>query len=299
MGVHRGLAVAFLSAHRSNSRARCPTAALCASFALVALAIAVGACESKRTYRATGIVEQVDAEFGQVVIAHEAIPGFMDAMTMNFAVPDPALLAALAPGQRIEFLLEVTGRSFRVIQATVVGEAETSEGWARLGERLVRFDPAPDFSLVDQSGEALTLADLAGKTILLDFIFTQCTGPCPILTSAHVSVQRSLPDGLRERVHFVSISLDPANDTPEALAAYASARGAQLANWSFLTGSVDYVEQVIRSYGVGTTRAEDGTIEHLVVSFLIDGEGRILKRYLGSDHNPAEVASDIELVAPG
>jgi protein SCO1/2 len=99
-------------------------------------------------------------------------------------------------------------------------------------------------------------------------------------------------------VHFVSISLDPVRDNPAALREYARKRGAELSDWSFLTGPPDEVDAAIRAYGIGSARQPDGTIAHLVVSFAIDGEGRIARRFIGlEDVDPARVREELEKLA--
>jgi protein SCO1/2 len=263
--------------------------------ALVAcLAIASGCGrDDAAPYPGVGVVEEVKPEFGQVVIAHQEIEGLMEAMTMNFAVPDAELLARLSPGQKIEFEVLFTGRSYDVVSAKVVGEVEVGDGWARLGRTLVRADPAPAFSLIDQAGNPLALADLAGSALLVDFIYTQCPGPCPILTSTHIAAQRQLDPSVREGSRFLSITLDPAYDSPEILAAHAKQRGVDLDHWSFLTGPPEEVARVVRSFGVGSTRNAQGEIDHLVVSYLIDQRGQIVKRYVGQAHEPDEIAGDL------
>jgi len=134
--------------------------------------------------------------------------------------------------------------------------------------------------------------------VLLDFVYTTCPGPCPILTGLHVEVQRKLDPVLRDRVHFVSITLDPVHDSPFALLQYARHRGADLRDWSFLTGPPDEVEAVVKAYGVGSSRQPDGKIAHLVVTFLIDGEGRIAQRYIGLEEvDPALLRADLETLA--
>ena len=157
--------------------------AICAA-ALVLCLVGASGCrrDAAGPHAGVGVVEEVKPEFGQVVIAHQKIEGLMEAMTMNFAVPDAELLARLAPGQKIEFEVQFTGRSYDVVSAKVVGEVEVGDGWARLGNTLVRADPAPAFSLIDQAGNPLTLSDLVGRAVLVDFLYTQCPGPCPILT---------------------------------------------------------------------------------------------------------------------
>jgi protein SCO1/2 len=268
--------------------------AICAA-ALVLCLVGASGCrrDAAGPHAGVGVVEEVKPEFGQVVIAHQKIEGLMEAMTMNFAVPDGELLARLAPGQKIEFEVQFTGRSYDVVSAKVVGEVEVGDGWARLGNTLVRADPAPAFSLIDQAGNPLTLSDLAGRALLVDFLYTRCPGPCPILMSTHLAAQRQLDSAVREGSRFVSITLDPEYDTPGVLAAYARERGADLDHWSFLTGPPDEVAKLVRSFGVGNTRNPQGEIEHVVVSFLIDQQGQIVKRYVGQAHEPSEIAADL------
>ncbi len=261
----------------------------------LALALACGAGGSSKVYGVRGVVQEIHAEHGQIVIDHEDIPGLMPAMTMNFDVADPALLETLEPGQEIEFRMQFDGKAFRVLDAEVLGEAEQQILKRRRLAAVAR--PAPDFRLTDQDGAERSLADWRGKAVLLDFIYTNCPGPCPLLTSLHVRVQQALPAEAREGIWFASISLDPERDTPEAMRAYAEARGADLSRWSFLTGEKPVVDAVIKSYGVGSIPGEDGEIEHMVVTFLIDPEGRIVKHYMGLEHEAPALAEDLAALA--
>lgn len=269
----------------------------------LALALAAAACGRQQTgpgvYDARGVVESVNREYGQVVIHHEDIPGLMPEMTMSFDVPDPELLAQLQPRQAIDFQLEFTGKAYNVIAATPRGEAAGSgHDGASLDDVVSQGEPAPPFRLVDQDGNPLALEDLRGKAVLLDFIYTDCPGPCPILTGLHVEVQRALDPALRDAVRLVSISLDPRKDTPTVLREYARKRGASTTNWSFLTGSPADIDAVLQAYGVGSARQPDGTIAHLVVTFLIDPEGRIVERFIGLEgHDPNQVRAALERVA--
>jgi len=275
---------------------------------LLLLAAALLACDvaqqSQRARRVQGhgVVEAVDAELKQVVIDHEDIPGVMPAMSMSFDVGDPRLLETLAPGQKIEFTLELRKQSLRVVAARVIedpGAAGRSGTLAPAGfERAVReAQPAPDFALVDQDGKPVSLASLRGDVLLLDFVYTHCPGPCPILTGTHVAVQRALPAELAARVRFVSISLDPARDTPEALRAYATARGADLARWSFLTGEPGVVSDVLERYGVGAKPGKNGEVDHLVITYVIDAEGRIARRFGGLEHRAETLVAALDAVA--
>lgn len=267
---------------------------------LVLVFLVAAACSRDRHYHARGVVEDVQSETGQIVIAHEDIPGLMPAMTMNFDVADRALLDTLTHGDAIDFEVEFTGKAYVVTKAAVRERGVATTAGGQLGGIAPADDPAPPFQLIDQDGNPRSLEEWRGKVALLDFIWTRCPGPCPILTGLHVEVQRKLPEPLRERVRFVSISLDPVRDTPAVLREYARKRGADLANWSFLTGEPDVVDAVIESYGVGSAKAPDGQIEHVVATFLIDPNGRIARRYIGLEgHDPAELLRDIERLATG
>lgn len=247
-------------------------------------------------YPARGIVEDVDVESRQVLIDHEDVVGLMPAMTMNFAVPDEDVLARLAAGQEIEFSLRFTGRSYEVEDFAVVGEASPEAGWRRLGDALVRTRPAPPFDLVDQAGRRVTLDDLRDRVLVVDFVYTECPGPCPIQTSQLVEVQRALPEALRERVHFVSISLDPAVDRPAVLERYARARGVDLSGWSFLTGEPDVVAPLVRAWGVGSLRRDDGTIDHTLLTFLVK-DARVMDRYTMEDAREGRLLRDLVRLA--
>jgi protein SCO1/2 len=256
---------------------------------LLAAALFVAACgPSADVYEVRGVVQDVHPEQQQLVIAHEEIPGFMPAMSMNFDLASPALLEGVEPGQVVRFRLEHTPRSFRILELEVLAAGEPGQGSA-IDLDALRGEPAPDFRLLDQAGRAFTLSELRGKAVLIDFVYTRCPGPCPILTGILVELQRRLPSALRERTHLVSVSLDPDYDTPERLRAYAQARGVDLSGWSFATGPAEAVERVLADYGVGSTRTGEGEIDHLVAIYLLDTEGRVARLWLGLEHEPEEL----------
>jgi protein SCO1/2 len=263
------------------------------------LAIGLLACNADETriYDVRGIVRGVQPAERQLVVQHEDIEGLMPAMTMNFAVARPELLDGVEPGQVIAFKLAASRRGYYILELEVIASDESGAVGNSLEGLAQEADPAPPFRLIDQQGRPLALADLAGKALLLDFVFTRCPGPCPVLTGLHVDAQRALPDELRERIWFVSISLDPEHDRPEALRAYAEARGADLSSWSFLTGESTAVDEVIRGYGVGKVLAEGGEIEHTVATFVIDPKGRIVRRFLGLEHSPDEIVRALRRAA--
>src|SRR5262245_24614867 len=167
------------------------------------------------------------------------------------------------------------------------------------GSRLAVIQPAPPFSLTTQSGAPLRSADLKGKVLLVSFIFTTCSGFCPATTHRMAGVQQELKTrGLSKKaqVHLLSISLDPARDTPQVLTNYMKAYDVDAASWSFLTGSVDEVGKVVKEWGMWAKPAANGQLDHPSRVYLVDRQGRIREIYNLDFLKPAWVADDIELL---
>jgi protein SCO1/2 len=96
------------------------------------------------------------------------------------------------------------------------------------------FGQVPDFVLVERSGRQVTKNSFLGKVWVVDFIFTRCADECPLLTGRMARLQQAF--AAVDEVRFVSITIDPAYDTPEMLAQYARNFGADPQRWFFLTG---------------------------------------------------------------
>lgn len=107
--------------------------------------------------------------------------------------------------------------------------------------------PAPSFTLTDQLDRPLSDADLRGKVVVADFIYTTCTDICPALTAQMASLRTRLADEglLGDDVVLLSVSVDPARDTPAVLKAYSEPFAADPANWYFLTGDETAIRQVV------------------------------------------------------
>jgi protein SCO1/2 len=158
---------------------------------------------------------------------------------------------------------------------------------------LPTIGPAPAFALTAQDGRAVTLADLRGKVVVVDFIFTSCTDTCPLQTEKLAGLQDALGSDFGSRVVFVSISVDPQRDTPQALAAYAAHHRARLAGWAFLTGRPDQIRQVSRSYGVAAIRDGQGAVSHNALTSVVDRSGTLRAQYAGVRYQPRELLADI------
>jgi protein SCO1/2 len=163
--------------------------------------------------------------------------------------------------------------------------------------RLAVIRPAPDFALTTQDGDTLCKTDLRGKVVLVGFVFTTCNGSCPATTHRMGQVAQKLKEQgffKDDAVRLVSITLDPARDTPAALKQYAKLYDADTAHWSFLTGPRLTVEKVIADWGLWARPAANGQLDHPSRIFLLDAKGRVREIYNLETFKPAWVLEDVQ-----
>lgn len=158
---------------------------------------------------------------------------------------------------------------------------------------LPDMGPAPGFMLVSQDGAKFELASLRGKVVVVTFIYASCPDICSTLTYKMAHLQNDLGGAFSKDVAFVSITFNPERDTIEVLKAYAEAFDADPAGWFFLTGNVKTVRRVAAQYGVITIPGPDGTIDHNLLTTLIDRRGRMRVQYKGFRFDPAEMQRDL------
>jgi protein SCO1/2 len=148
---------------------------------------------------------------------------------------------------------------------------------------------APDFTLLDQDGQAVGTSRFRGRYVVLNFIFTRCpiANMCPAATQRMATLQQAARAAGISNLSLVSISLDPDYDTPGVLKEYASARGLDTANWSFLTGPDAAVRHLLAQLGI-LREFEGDTIKHTLATLLVDPQGRIVHRIDGSTWEPRD-----------
>lgn len=153
---------------------------------------------------------------------------------------------------------------------------------------LPKLFPVPDVSLVDESGRAVRLSSFNGGVTVYNFVFTNCTGTCPIMTNNMRRLTAKVADDAK--VRFVSISVDPARDTPAVLSAYAK-RVRNDPRWTFLTGERD---QIVRlsvegfKLAAGDPMPGGEPLLHSSKFAVADRNGVIREYYGGTDGDAAD-----------
>jgi len=157
-------------------------------------------------------------------------------------------------------------------------------------EPLPRLWAVPRFSLVDQDGRTRTADELRGSVWIADFIFTHCTSVCPVLTARMVQVQRAVGD---PRLRFVSFSVDPGRDSPEALREYARRWAPDETRWMLLSTTQESLAAV--AAGMKTfvePQPDPNATLHTSEFFLVDAEGRVRGLYDTDGDSFAQLVPD-------
>lgn len=169
---------------------------------------------------------------------------------------------------------------------------------------LVYADPSSSFlrnfdgiALLDQSGQAFTTDQLKGQVVLFNFIFTGCDSSCPLQTRALAQVLRGLPARARKQVRFVSVSIDPGNDTPEKMLAFARDMQADLDGWLFLTGDVLQLQALAQQLHLMDENAPNTPQIHRTSLWLVDKQGRMLQRYRGDPPDQDRLTRELTQVS--
>jgi len=160
-------------------------------------------------------------------------------------------------------------------------------------ERREAQIPINDFVLLDQSSQQFKFGQVAGRVVVVVFAYTTCPDVCPLLTAALRQVQSGLSQEERNKVFLLTITTDPEIDAPKILTSYAKRYGADLTNWSFLTGNPGELQKVWKNFGVGVKRKARGLVDHTPLTALVDRQGKMRIAYVGPAPDAKAVLKDV------
>ena len=261
---------------------------------------------NERIFAMRGVVRELEPAGGTIVIQHEAVTNFMDAMTMPYQLKDPTIASELHPGDTItaDVLVEKSSEETVVLDhIVVIAQAKPDYKPAVFYHVPAPGDAVPDFKLRNQDGRAIHLSQFRGKTLLLTFIYTRCPLPnfCPLITHNFAVIDRQLAasPALFGKTHLLCISFDPEHDTPARLRAYGAeyigsdAKGA-FAHWDFAVPTKPELLEMAKYFDVGITPGPDETITHTLSTTLIGPDGKVAQFYPGNEWTPEQVVADVK-----
>jgi protein SCO1/2 len=264
---------------------------------------------AEKPYPLKGVVVSVDPGAAKVIVRHEEIQGYMDAMTMPFNVAEPKMLAELRPGDEIEAKLVVGEKASR-LEGIVVsrrGASTSTQTIPEQGPYGKPGDAAPATVLTGQDGKPLSLADFKGKAVALTFIFTRCPLPefCPRMNAQFAEMETLLAKepALYAKTQLLSVSFDPEHDTPEVLREYRErflkgVRGVAPAHWRFATGAPDRIKEFTGFFGLTYLKSGEQFV-HSLSTAVIGPDGKVFSVRRGNDWEPPAVIEDLRKAAAG
>jgi protein SCO1 len=279
--------------------------AACVALALLACGRSTNSDEKAEHYDTRGVVRGFSPDRSTIEIQHENIPGFMPSMTMPFVTREPKEIADLKTGDAISFRMAVTEKDFWIenvkkIRREDVNVAEpkrTAPVSTEHDARLKEGDKMPPFSLTNQNGERISLDTFRGQPFVLTFVFTRCPVPnfCPRMSNNFEELQKSIEKatGPLADVRLLSVTLDPAYDTPKVLSDYAGFHHADSKIWTFATGDEKEIDSLTSAFSVHR-QTEGGTISHGLATALINRNGMVERIWRGNAWTPAEVTQAVQ-----
>ncbi|MDE3065950.1 MAG: SCO family protein [Verrucomicrobiota bacterium] len=255
-----------------------------------------------RVFAATGVVESLQLDDKTAVIRNDAISNFMAAMTMPFQVKDAGALAGLKRGDKISFRLHVTRTESWIDRIVKIGAAEpaaspkAAEASPAAAPPPQRADSILDYAFTNELGRPVRLNDFHGQALAVTFFYTRCPLPdyCPRLSKNFQEASQKLEAMAQAPTnwHFISVSFDPAFDTPSVLKAYGQSYDYDPKHWSFLTGPPDKIAELARAAGVAY-EAEGGTIKHNFRTLIVDATGHLQMIFPTGGDLSGEIVSEI------
>jgi len=264
-----------------------------------------------QTFQVRGVVREIQEGGKVAVIRHEEIPGYMAAMTMPFDVKAPAEMAEVKPGDQVSFRMTVTDTDGWIDQIKVLerGVAEDAKPVVpevrvvREVEELAEGDLMPDYPFVTESRRSIRLSDFRGQALGFTFIYTRCPYPtfCPRQTrqfaEAMEQLAKALP-GPGKRWHLLSISFDPAYDTPAVLYRYAQQHGYDPEWWNLCTGEMIEIDAITEQFGMIFARDGAG-FSHNVRTAVVTPDGHVQKIFVGNQWTTEEFVAEMVKAAGG
>jgi|SRR5688572_15805988 len=264
------------------------------------LAIACSRAEKTKEYTMVGQIVAIAPERREVTIKHQDIDGFMPAMTMPFTVKDAALLDERRPGDLITATLVFGDTTAYLSRLTRTGHQPVAAPPPDRGLR--EGDLIADAAFVDQDGVRRPLSSFRGSRRVVTFIYTRCPLPefCPLMDRHFTALQRTI----RTRadladVRLLSVTLDPAHDTPAVLRTHAQRLRAEPAIWSFLTGEPAVLREFAAQFGIYSEVDPENPqqIVHSLRTAVIDADGRLVTNTTGNDWTPGDILAQLTTAA--
>jgi protein SCO1/2 len=269
---------------------------------------APAAAKASQAYPVRGVVMATDPANNEVLLKHDDIPGLMPAMTMPYHLEDPSVLSELHPGDLITATLladhdDAGPINLRLKNIDVIAQAKPDYKPAVNYHVPAKGDDVPDFKLLNQSNRTIYLKQFRGKVVLMTFIYTRCplADYCPRMSHNFAEIDKTLQSNasLYKNTHLISVSFDPAYDTPKVLRSYGSAYTGNFVNetfqhWDFAAPSVADLPSMEQFFDVGVTPGPGKSLQHSLSTVIIGKDGKVAAFWPTNDWSVDDVLAQIK-----
>jgi protein SCO1 len=276
---------------------------------LLIFTLFLAACKSKpkiepRHYDLDGKIIAVHPDTKTLTIDAKAMPGYMEAMTMDYKVRNnDGVFSYAKPGDNIQAQLVLDPDGEYLDQVVIARLAVQDNGSSTSPVHLPQAgDQVPEFAFTNQGGKKTRLSALRGRPVLVTFIYTRCPLPdyCVRMSSNFGEIEKQLKQSdpkLYDRLQVLSVSIDPKFDTPKVLHDYGKNYAAQVdpqfQHWWFVSSSPAETRKFADFFGLSYIEEKD-QIVHSLRTALIGADGKIAAVYNGNEWKAADVIGDLK-----
>ncbi|HSK74479.1 MAG TPA: SCO family protein [Pyrinomonadaceae bacterium] len=262
--------------------------------------------EAKR-YPLKGKVLSVDKEKKKASIAHEEIPGYMEAMTMNFPIKDTWVWDDLTEGSEIRGDLVVDKDEYWLENIGILAAPRPDQPAPPVKENVAQIGKeVPNFTLINQDGKRVSMNDFRGKATAVTFIYAQCPLPeyCILMSKNFSDLANQLQDSeLKDQIRLLSISFDPQRDTPEKLKQYGlgylgkNSKATDFEVWQLATGKDKEVREIADFFGLRyeVDEKDKTQFNHSLRTAVIAPDGKVTKIFSGNDWTNGELLRELQV----
>ncbi len=253
-----------------------------------------------------GQIVAVDKAKKKATIKHDKIEGFMDRMTMDFPIKDDWVWEDLNPGADIQADLVVDKDGYWLEKIGISALPNPNQTPLPVREDVAQIgNLVPDFTLTNQDGKKISIKDFRGKATAITFIYSRCPLPnyCILMSKNFSDLANQLNDNaeLKDKIRLLSVSFDPATDTPAKLKEYG--RGylgkdskTDFTVWQLATGTDKEVRSIADFFGLRyEVDAQDKTqFNHSLRTIVVAPDGKVRKVFSGNEWTTGQLLKDLQ-----
>ncbi|MCA1623837.1 MAG: SCO family protein [Acidobacteria bacterium] len=257
-------------------------------------------------YTLKGKVVAVDRAKKKATVAHEEIPGYMEAMTMDFPIKDDWVWDDLTRDSEIRADLVVDKDGYWLEKIGIVAAPKPNQSALPINENFAQIGKeVPDFTLINQDGKRISTKDFRGRATAITFIYSRCPLPeyCILMSKNFSDLANELNGNaeLKDKIRLLSISFDPQTDTPAKLKEYGQGYLGKNAKpdftvWQLASGTDKEVRAVADFFGLRyeVDEKDKTQFNHSLRTIVITPEGKVRKVFSGNDWTPNDLLRELQ-----